>query len=195
MTAVFESWHIGDGNYPPLFRGQRVNLSFEVHAVEWNRVHSSQEESFVHLGGGEYEFTATVVKRYDARRITVLSSGDFRFYVTGVMAAGIGDRIRGRGDLLLDHYLWVEFLNEYSNPPDLFYQLAVERIRRVRIPESLISRHPRGKAFPTSLGREQYDATEAIEIETMEGQASDEAFYLLDLTDEGVSGRVARTFL
>jgi hypothetical protein len=29
----------------------------------------------------------------------------------------------------------------------------------------------------------------------MEGQSFDEEFYLLDLTDEGVRGQVARTFI
>ncbi|HWS53171.1 MAG TPA: hypothetical protein VN228_03560 [Pyrinomonadaceae bacterium] len=30
LTAIFESWHVGDGNYPPLRKGQLVNLSFEL---------------------------------------------------------------------------------------------------------------------------------------------------------------------
>lgn len=30
VTAIFESWHIGDGNDPPLTRGALVRLSFEL---------------------------------------------------------------------------------------------------------------------------------------------------------------------
>ena len=37
LTACFESWHIGDGNSPPLSRGDLVSLSFEVWAEELKR--------------------------------------------------------------------------------------------------------------------------------------------------------------
>jgi hypothetical protein len=30
LIAVFESWHIGDGNYPPFDKDQQVRLSFEL---------------------------------------------------------------------------------------------------------------------------------------------------------------------
>jgi hypothetical protein len=40
-----------------------------------------------------------------------------------------------------------------------------------------------------------YEKSDLREIETMEGQASDEEFYLLDLTDEGLAAQVPRTFI
>jgi hypothetical protein len=32
--AVFETWHLGDGNYPPIKSGQLANLSFKVEPDE-----------------------------------------------------------------------------------------------------------------------------------------------------------------
>ena len=125
----------------------------------------------------------------------VVSAGDFRFYINRSLQVEERQYVHGRGVLLLDHYLWVEYLDRYHNPPDLFYQLLVERIRRIQIPESLISRYPKGKALPASLNPIAYDANTVTEIETMEGQEFDEEFYLLDLTDQGVGSPIARTFI
>jgi hypothetical protein len=198
LTAVFESWHIGDGNYPPLKRGQQVNLSFEINPSDIEQADSDQAESFVHLGGGEYEFTGTVLRIYaDGPQdvVVVVSSGGFRFYINRPLRLDVGQRVRGSGTLLLDHYLWVEFLDRYTNPPDLFYQLVVERIRRVQIPESFVVRNQNGKTLPASLAATAYGEEHIVEIETMEGQAFDEEFYLLDLTEEGIRGQLARTFI
>jgi hypothetical protein len=30
LTAIFEAWHFGDGNYQPRDKNRLVNLSFEV---------------------------------------------------------------------------------------------------------------------------------------------------------------------
>ena len=144
LTAVFESWHIADGNYPPLRRGQHVNLSFEVEPSVIDRLPSSEPDSFVHLGGGEYEFAGTVLRIYSddvSDPVVVVSCGELRFYMNRSLSLNTGHRVHGRGKLLLDHYLWVEFLDRYPNPPDLFYQLIVERIKRVQIPLSLVAHH------------------------------------------------------
>jgi hypothetical protein len=109
LTAVFESWHIADGNYPPLRKGQQVNLSFEFHPSGIDRADFGQAESFVDLGGGEYEFTATVLRIYASEPgdvVVVMSSGDFRFYINRELAFAEGHLVRGRGMLLLDHYAW-----------------------------------------------------------------------------------------
>jgi hypothetical protein len=197
LTAIFESWHIGDGNYPPLRRGQQVNLSFEVDPSAVDPAVSGEVDSFVHLGDGEYDFIGTILRIYpddsDAP-VVVARCGDFHFYMNRPLRLTEGERLRGRGMLLLDHYLWVEFLDRYSNPPDLFYQLIVERIRRVQIPLSFIARHGQAKSLPTSLPSALYDPAHVQEIETMDGQTFDEEFYLLDLDDQGVCLQAARTF-
>lgn len=145
LTAIFESWHIGDGNYPPLRRGQEVNLSFEVEPSVFDSASGDAPDTIAHLGGGDYEFTGTVARRYcqSDEPLFVIECGDFRFYINRRLQFSAGDRIRGKGKLVLDHYLWVEFLERYEDPPDLFYQLVVQRIRRVRIPTP-VHRAPRG---------------------------------------------------
>jgi hypothetical protein len=197
LTAIFESWHIGDGNYPPLRRGQQVNLSFEVDPSAIDPAVSGEVDSFIHLGDGEYEFTGTILRIYSDDSdtpVVVVGCGDFHFYMNRPLRLTDGERVRGRGMLLLDHYLWVEFLDRYSSPPDLFYQLIVERIRRVQIPPPFIARHAAGKSLPASVPSTLYDLAHVQEIETMEGQAFDEEFYLLDLDDQAVRTQVAKTF-
>ena len=95
---------------------------------------------------------------------------------------------------MLDHYVWVENLDSYKDPPDLFYQLRVARIHTIRTPERFVQRHSKGKSFPCSPPPGSYGSEDVAEIESMEGQPFDEEFYLLDLTDEGVGAPVARTF-
>jgi hypothetical protein len=182
LTAVFETWHIHDGNYPPLRSGQQVNLSFEIEPDMVDKADSSQD-FFIHLGEGQYEFQGSILRTYvnDPQSvITIVKSGDFNFYINRALGVTPADRIRGRGMLLLDHYSWVEFLDQYADPPDLFFQLLVERIRRVQ---------------PTSLAPVSYGPERIVDVEMMEGQDFDEEFYLLDLTDEGVLGQVSRTFI
>ncbi|HLJ45604.1 MAG TPA: hypothetical protein VKU01_06335 [Bryobacteraceae bacterium] len=198
LTAVFESWHLGDGNYPPLRRGQQVNLSFEIYPFETARGDANHSDSFTHLGGGSYEFKGSILRAYDddpQEVVMIVQSGDFRFYINRPLGLKLGDPVVGRGTLMFDHYLWVEFLDHYPDPPDLFFQLVVHRIRRVQIPERFVTRHERGKSFPASLSPTEYGEKDVTEIETMEGQSFEEAFCLVDLTQEGVSGSIPRTFV
>lgn len=108
LTAIFESWHIDDGNYPPLTEGQFVNLTFELEPREVEEVSSVIPESFEHLGKGEYRFCGTVLNVYgngdDA--ITIITTGDFRFYIMSDESSRYvkGRRYCGEGTLLLDHF-------------------------------------------------------------------------------------------
>ena len=84
LTAIFESWHIDDGNYPPLTEGQLVNLTFELEPRKVEEVSSSIPESFEHLGKGEYCFCGTALNVYengDDPAIAIIKTGDFRFYI------------------------------------------------------------------------------------------------------------------
>jgi hypothetical protein len=133
-SAVFETWHLGDGNYLPLHKGMFVNLSL-----------------FRHLGEANYQFTGSVLREYkdqdDPEWLIVVECSGFRFYITGSSSqrCRAGQVVHGRGTLLLDHYLWVEFLHQYPDPPDLFYKLRVERIWMNQIPDRYISQSPNAK--------------------------------------------------
>jgi hypothetical protein len=199
VTAIFETWHIGDGNYPPLGRGQLVNLSFELEPRAIAEANPDGPDSFEHLGNAEYRFRGSVLKAYDSKGhiLVAVQAAGFRFYIVtaGDNALVRGTRVAGDGTLLLDHYLWVEFPRDYEDPPNLFYNLAVERIRKVTIPERFITRHASGKAYPTRLAPGDYAPPDVEDVETMEGQRFDEEFYILDFNGEGLEGAsIPRTF-
>jgi len=133
-------------------------------------------------------------------QIAVVQAGHFRFYINsfprGVPAVEEGDSVEGSGRLLLDHYIWVEFLSSYPDPPDLFYQLWVTRIRSVRIPESFVTRREKGKSYPASLGHEEYSAGSTEVVKRMDDTKGDEVFFLVDFDDRNVGEtKVPPTFL
>ena len=203
MTAIFETWHLGDGNYPPLAKGQLVNLSFEIELDALSISISSGVGSFEQIKDAEYRFEGTVLRVYGespSYLIIVVQAGQFSFYINSfakempALKEGVG--CRGSGRLLLDHYIWVERLSTYRNPPNLFYPLQVSRIRAVKIPEKFISRHEKGAAGPASLPSEKYSEADIREIEAMESHAGDWRFYLVDFDDSNMgTAPIPRTFL
>ena len=97
-----------------------------------------------------------------------------------------GERVEFAGTLLLDHYIWVEYLHTYPDPPDLFYNLRVTRIRKVTVPERFIARHEGGKALPSRVGPADFEKVE--DLATMEGQPFDEEFFVIDFDGAGLEG-------
>jgi hypothetical protein len=204
LTAIFETWHIPDGNYPPLHTGQLVNLSFEVMPLtlskrSWLRKSKSQ---FEQVKDAEYKFAGQVLKVYrdpPKSQIVVVQAGDFRFYMHSFPKdrplLKKGDRCEGVGRLLLDRYIWVEYLAKYEDPPDLFYGLKVSRIRRVRIPDSFIHRTAKGQSGPTSLRADDYSDSEVQEVQSMDGPDDGWSFDLVTFDDSDVGeGKISRTF-
>lgn len=158
MTAIFEAWHFGDGNYPPLVKGQLVNLSFEVEPDVLSKFSSPKDGKFEQIKDAEYGFEGTVLKIYhDApgSPLVIVQAGHFKFYMNSFMkempAFKEGDSCLGSGRLLLDRYIWVENRHEYRESPSLLYPLRVSKIRSVKIPDNLISRSGQGSSGPTSL--------------------------------------------
>ena len=201
LTAIFESWHVGDGNYHPFHVGQGVNLSFEVDSIKLRKADPGEQYRFDSAADATCSFVADVARYYGSAGdtpVAVLDAGFFRFYIHGESARSVpvGDRVKGTGILALDHYLWVEFLAEYPDPPDLFYNLEVRRIRRVRIPQRFIRRHAGGKTMPATVGPGDYSGEDIQELKTMEGQEFDEEFYIIDFASAGLENeRLARSFL
>ena len=129
----------------------------------------------------ECAFVGEVIRIYrqpSEQPLGVLQVGEFRFYVQGesITNFAVGDQVAGAGTLLFDYYIWVEFLNEYAEPPNLFYTLQVKRIRKVR--------------------GDQYSADDIQDLQLMESQNFDGRFYLIDLDSEGVAEtNIPKTFL
>ena len=200
LSAVFETWHIGDGNYPPLNVGEPVNLSFEIEPEQIALAGLETNPELRHLGQARYQFSGRVLRVYregSGHPIVVIEAGSFRFYVHSPKAAAFssGDRISGLGTLLFDHYIWVEFLSRYLNPPDLFYTLRVTKISRYRLPERFISRSSTGGvAYPTRVDLADYALDDISEVNS----TGDEDFvsYVLDFSDENLPSQpTPRTFM
>jgi hypothetical protein len=205
LTAIFEEWHLGDGNYPPLSKQDLVRLAFqmEVPPTEFSleEISSSEVERFEHRGFAEYAFAATLLRVYENTSevpLGVFEADCFRFYVEhrSISSLQTGRRYRGTGTLLLDYYIWTEFLEQYENPPDLFYNLLVTQILRVAIPERFINRKGTSKAMPSRATKNQVDAECISEVETMTSQGPGEEFYIVEFDDSGLEGvHVQKTFI
>jgi hypothetical protein len=201
LFAVFETWHLGDGNYPPLKKGQLVNLSFEFDPEELTASKGDVRAEFLHLGQARYQFAGTVLRVYADHDmecpIAVIGTDDFRFYIYSELAATFrhGDVVIGRGTLLFDHYIWVEYLSEYPDPPDLFYRLRVGEMWQRRIPERFISRGEDGSVgCPTRVEPEDYGPNDIAKVDAVSA-AEDFVDYVIQFSDRNVPDEtIARTF-
>jgi hypothetical protein len=199
IMAVFETWHLGDGNYPALKVGDAVNLSFEIEPEELARAERAVPQRFDHLGQAEYTFNGLVLRVYGRGEVSgpvvVVEAVGFRFYICSPLTAGLkaGERVSGKGSLVLDHYLWVEFLSEYPDPPDLFYKLRVTDVVRARIPERFIMRSGLNTSYPTRVPPHQYGPNELTHVDMV----ADDAYcsFFIQFTDTDVpAGVIPRTF-
>src|SRR5271166_2741135 len=146
-----------------------VNLSFELMPNKIGIVHGDQQEVMKQIRDAEYEFCGSVLRVYSGdETIVVVQMGDFRCYINTFSSLPLrlkeSDRIAGQGRLLLDHYIWVEYLHKYKDPPDLFYNLAVKQIRAVAIPEEFIQRGEKGYSHPCSLSPDQYAPSQVRDV-------------------------------
>lgn len=197
LCATFEEWYLGDGTYPPLFKGQKVNLSFYI-ASRDKSIHSTGQYLFEQIKYSDYKFCGKVIRNYvdKDKQIIIVDVGNFKFYIEEfdtTFNPTLGQFISGHGQLLLDYYIWVENIREYSNAPNIFYNFKVNSILRVTIPEKFINRYENGLSSPTSLSTEDYSDNEVEEIEDMrDDHQSSSEFYLLNL--RFLNEDIAQTF-
>ena len=185
LTVVFEHWHLGDGNYPAFAVGQEARLSFEFDVTSAELADEATHDELRQLRDAEYEVVGRVIRQYPeglSSRFPVIESEWLRFYCPTSDASDLplGSRVRLRGRLALDHYQWVEFLDRYPDPPDLFYPVRVVRIRRVEIPERFID----GSAeswHPTFVGADEYHADDVHEVDMVRDDNERPSFSLIDL--------------
>ena len=197
ICATFEEWYLGDGTYPPLHKGQKVNLSFYIAPGE--KVHHSDGQYlFEQIKHSDYKFSGKVIRNYPEsdKQIIIIDVGNFKFYIEEFDVSfkpDEGQFISGRGQLLLDYYIWVENLRDYPGPPNIFYNFQVEKILRVSIPEKFIYRYENGLSSPASLTTEDFGDNELQEIEDMRNEHSSTVFFLLNL--QFIDEDIAQTFI
>jgi hypothetical protein len=127
LTVVFETWLLGDGVYPPLARGQFVNIALQLQASEIRQASRSVPLCWESLDEAKYRVVAEVlvVFRGDRNEPTVaLDAGGLRMYVENckLKDLGIRDRIEAVGTLGVDYYWWSERVSLEPDAPDLFYK-------------------------------------------------------------------------
>lgn len=186
LTVAFEHWHLGDGNYPAFAVGDEARLSFELDVGAVEEVGAEVAERVDQLRDAEYEIVGRVIRQYSdgvSSTFPVVEAGWLRFYcpASSVADLAVGTKFRLRGQLALDHYQWVEFLEQYPDTPDLFYGVRVARVRQVDIPERFIQRSERSLAHPTTVGPDDYRSDEVREVQAVSDQGAGPAFSLLDL--------------
>jgi hypothetical protein len=199
VTAVFESWHIGDGNYPPLATGEIVNLAYQVEANE-PLARDEPAPWFQVDDFAECAFRARVLAVFRQGRgspVVALDAGDFRFYVErdDCSVLSPGDWVRGRGTLLFDYYVWSETICKDKDAPDIFRTQRVQRIRRVRLPSKHVHRAGSSVSHPTRLPPAEFGPDDIVELSTMEGEELSEEFFFIDLDDAPAETVAKRTFL
>jgi len=184
--VIFEEWHLGDGNYPPLYKGQKVNLSFHIHPDN-KQINANEEYYFNPIVDSNYTFSGKVIRNYinNEKQIIIIDTGSFKFYLEEFdlnFRPFVGQFVSGNGRLLLDYYIWVENLDDYPDAPDIFYNFEILQILRISIPECFIVRYKDGgNSYPTSLTPDEYDNDHIQEIEDMADDTNGYRFYLLKL--------------
>jgi hypothetical protein len=196
LCATFEEWYLGDGTYPPLHKGEKVNLSFYVNPAD-KTIKPKGDYLFEQVKNSDYRFCGKVIRNYTDlnKQIIIVDVGNFKFYLEEfdeTFKPSIGQFIWGHGTLLLDYYMWVENLLDYPDPPNLFYNFQVDNILKVAIPERFIHRNSNGLSSPTSLSPNDYNDNDVQEIEDMRHDHSSTEFYLLNL--RFIEEEVAQTF-
>ena len=185
ITVVFAHWHIGDGNYPPFGVGDEGRLSFELSSRWVETVPEREPDGLRQLRDAEYDIVGRVIRQYDADTdsgLTVIDADGFRFYDAGGWTRDfpVGARIRLHGRLELDHFRWVENLDAYPDPPDLFYGVRVVRVREVQIPERFVHRSSKTLSHPSTLSPDDYTAADVRDVAAVSADDGP-AFSLLDL--------------
>src|SRR5215510_2433004 len=186
ITVVFEHWHLGDGNYPAFAVGDEARLSFEFDVSSVEPIADDVGDQVQQLRDAEYEIVGRVLRQYPdgvSSTFPVVEAGWLRFYCPASAAADlpVGTKARLRGRLALDHHQWVEFLERYADPPDLFYPVRVARVRQVHIPDRFISRSERSVASPTVISTQDYNLSDVREMAAVTEGDEWPAFSLLDL--------------
>ncbi|MDR2151981.1 MAG: hypothetical protein LBO72_04085 [Helicobacteraceae bacterium] len=180
ICAVFEEWVMGDGNYPVLCKKDKVNLSFYIRAYDFEVKTNEKIYLFEQIKHAEYNFSGKVI--YKLPDLIVVDTIEFKFYIetSDKTDISVGDFVKGRGQLAVDYFAWVENLREFKDPPNILYNLIVERIYVVKIPQRHIVISENAISCETSLSAEEFSQNDMQEAEQT-NNSNEFVFYLLDL--------------
>jgi hypothetical protein len=193
LCSTFEDWLIDDGNYPPLKKDEKVNLSFYM-VIEDIEKNENKNYEFIQNKYSEYNFCGKIIYNYSD--IIIIDTKYFKFYVENrnkKINYEINDFVKGTGKVLVDYYNWVgDYAIKTENPPDIFYNFQIKKILEVDISEKYIQKGKNTIRFPTSLNSKNIIDENIKEIEKMSNDRGF-IFYLLEL--EEIENEINRTYL
>lgn len=192
LWATLEEWVIGDGNYPHFRKNDKVNLAFYIKPYNFS-VTKNENHLFEQIKYSEYNFCGKIIYTYE--NIIVVDTNGFKFYmeIDDIEKNIVGNQIQGKGMLLVDYYVWAENLIEYKNHPNIFYNLFVEKIYLVTIPEVFIKRYGNSISFPSSLKNDDINDDDIMEIETTNVNHDVYEYYLIEFNE--INEQVRKTFI
>jgi hypothetical protein len=192
ICSTFEEWYIEDGNYPPLKKGDKVNLSFNMQ-IKNIEIIEDEIYNFNKIKYSEYEFSGKVIYNYSS--IIIIDTNNFMFYIENKKNLDIplNAFVKGNGKLLVDYYVWVgNYGKRGENPPDIFYNFKIDKILEINILENYIQETKNGFTLPCSLTSDYFNDTDIGEIDKMDIEKGF-SFYLLVLTE--INEQIKRTYL
>jgi len=166
------AWVIQDGNYADFTRGQRAEFAVEFYAPEALASTDRAARSAVGEGDGWYSIEATVAAVTDAA--WVVDCGILMYDERPPDGVAVGDAVRGRVLLSVDHYFYFEVLAQQPEMPPLIYTWDLLRICRETAPYVMDESH-------TTYVRDE-TKRKLVEIEETDAWTDDEghADYVFD---------------
>jgi len=164
LCAVFEDWLLEDGTYPPLEKGQKVNLSFWIDLNEI-KIEENNIYEFEQIKYSEYNFCGKIIYKHPNH--IIFDAGYFKFYTEkkDIVNISVGQFIKGNGILKVNPYIdWTEVLDKNKNRPDIFYNLIIDKIFELKTPEKYITRKGGSESGPSSLPINEYINVDKKEV-------------------------------
>jgi hypothetical protein len=187
LFTLLEKWVLEDGNYPHFRKNNKVNLAFYIKPYDFF-IAKNRQYKFTQIKYYEYDFCGKIIYKYSdgLLDIIVVDTNEFKFYMElnkNIKNTKIGNFIQGRGKLLIDYYNWAKNMNEYKNHPDIFYNLIIEKIYSIKIPEKFIKTNENTVSYPSSLKIEDINYDDINEIEETNTKNNQYEFYLIELNE------------
>jgi hypothetical protein len=183
ICATFETWYIGEGTNSPFHKGQKVNLSFYVKP---EKIRKSVKKEFYlqQTKYSDYLFCGEVICRYTEKNLSllVINTGYYKFFIEryrGKSSPSPGQFVKGKGQIILDYFIWAETLQKIDNAPDIYYNFKIDRILQVSVPERFKFENDEIAFSPTSIDSSEYTDDDVVEVQDMNDENGD--FYLLEL--------------
>lgn len=185
LCATFETWCMIDGTYEPFQKGQKVNLSFNIKPEKIRK--SVKKEFYLKQEKySDYLFCGKVICIYTENNLSllVIDTGHYKFFIEGPGGKSLfspGQFVKGKGQIIVDYFIWGESLYKIENAPDIYYDFIIDRILQVSTPEKFTAENDCISISPTSLGSSEYTDNDLVEVIDMLDDESGYSFYLLEL--------------